>query len=60
MKMPDLADLPTFTVEEEHEILTFYDGRMLSLPHFQFKSINISTILTSKLKMLKYKKYGTF
>ena len=28
----------------------FYNGRMFSLPHFQFKSINISTILTSKLK----------
>ena len=38
-------------MEEEHGILT-YNGRMFSLPHFhfQFKSINISTILTSKLK----------
>ena len=39
------------TVEEEHGILT-YNGRMFSLPHFhfQFKSVNISTILTSKPK----------
>ena len=39
-------------MEEEHGILT-YDGRMFSLPHFyfEFKSVNISTILTSKLKM---------
>ena len=37
-------------VEEEHGILT-YNGWMFLLPHFhfQFKSINISTILTSKL-----------
>ena len=41
-------------VEEEHGILTFYNGRMFSLPHFQFKSVNISTILTSKLKMCVY------
>ena len=36
-------------------ILT-YNDRMFSLPHFhfQFKSINISTILTSKLKTLAY------
>ena len=39
------------TVEEEHGILTF-NGQMFSLPHFhfQFKSVNISTILTSKPK----------
>ena len=38
-------------MEEEHGILT-YNGRMFSLPHFhfQFKSVNIFTILTSKLK----------
>ena len=32
-------------------VLTFYNGRMFSQPHFQFKSVNISTILTYKLKM---------
>ena len=39
------------TVEEEHGILT-KNGRMFSLLHFhfQFKSANISTILTSKLE----------
>ena len=42
---------PGHTVQAEHRILTFYNGRMFSLPHFQFKSLNISTILTSKLKM---------
>ena len=38
-------------VEEEHGIRT-YHGWMFSLPHFhfQFKFVNISTILTSKLK----------
>ena len=33
------------TMEEEHGILTFYNGGMFSLPHFQFKSIKISTII---------------
>ena len=49
------AYLLSCTVEEEHEILT-YNGGMFSLPHFhfQFKSVNISTILTSKLKMCVY------
>ena len=39
-------------VEEEHGILT-KNSQMFSLPHFYFKfeSVNISTILTSKLKM---------
>ena len=37
-------------VEEDHRILTFKNDWMFSLLHFQFKSINISTILTSKLK----------
>ena len=43
------------TVEEELGILT-YNGPMFSLSrfHFQFKSVNISTILTSKLKMCTY------
>ena len=43
------------TVEEELGILT-YNGPMFSLPHFhfQFKSVNISIILTSKLKMCTY------
>ena len=43
------------TVEEEHGILT-YNGWMFSLPHFhfEFKSVNISTILTSKLKVCVY------
>ena len=42
-------------VEEEHGILT-NNGRMFSRPHFhfQFKSVNIFTILTSKLKMCTY------
>ena len=40
------------TVEEEHRILTFCNGhRMLSLPHCQFKSVNIATILASGAKM---------
>ena len=40
-----------YMVEEEHGILT-YNEWMFSLPpyHFQFKSVNISTILTSELK----------
>ena len=40
---------------EQHGILT-KNGQMFSLPHFhvQFKSVNISTILTSKLKMCVY------
>ena len=38
----------TITVEEEHEILIFYNGQMFSLLHFQFNSINI---FTSKLKI---------
>ena len=39
------------TMEEGHGNLTF--GRMFSLLHFhfQFKSLNISTILTSERKM---------
>ena len=39
------------TVEEKHGILTC-NGWMFSMTqfHFQFKSVNISTILTSKLK----------
>ena len=37
-------------MEEEHGILTFYNGRIFSMPDFQIKSINISTNLTSKLK----------
>ena len=37
------------TVEIEHRKIE-NNGRMFSLPHFQFKSVNISTILTSKLK----------
>ena len=43
------------TVEEEHGIL-IYNGQMFSLPHFdfQFKSVSISTILTSKLKTCVY------
>ena len=43
------------TVEGEHGILT-YNGQMFSLPyfHFQFKSVSMSTILTSKLKMCVY------
>ena len=42
-------------MEEEHRILTC-NGQMFSLPHFhfQFKSVNISTILTSKLKICVY------
>ena len=42
-------------VEEEYGILT-YNGRMFSLPHFHFqsKSVNISTILASKLKICVY------
>ena len=39
------------TVEKEHGNLTFYNDRMVSLHHFQFKSINISTILTSELEL---------
>ena len=44
-----------YTVEEEHGILT-ENGRMFSLPHFhfQFKSVNIPSILTSKLKTCVY------
>ena len=44
-----------WAVEEEHGILT-YNGRMFSLHHFhfQFKSFNISTILTFKLIMRVY------
>ena len=40
------------TVEEEHRILT-WNGWMFSLPHFhfQFKSVNISNILTFKVKI---------
>ena len=43
------------TAEEEHGILTD-NGTKFSLPnfHFQFKSVNISTILSSKLKMCLY------
>ena len=43
------------TMEEEHGILT-KNGWMFSLPHshFQFKSINISNILASKLKLCVY------
>ena len=37
-------------MEEEHGNLTFYYGCMFSLPRFQFESVNIFTILTSKLK----------
>ena len=39
------------TVEEEHGILT-YSGMMFLPPHFHFKykSVNIFTILVSKLK----------
>ena len=44
----------SLTVEEEHGLLTFYNDWLFSLPHFHFKSINISTILTSKLKMCVY------
>ena len=38
-------------MEKEQGILT-YNGLMFSLPHFHFhfKSVNISTILTCKLK----------
>ena len=43
-----------YMVEEEHEILTLYNGQMFSLFHFQFKSANISTILTSKLNICVY------
>ena len=35
-------------------ILTFYNGWMFSLPHFQFQSVNISTILTFKLNKCVY------
>ena len=53
--MDPWASLLSCTVEEEREILT-YNGRMFSLPHFhfQFQSVNISTILTAKLKMCVY------
>ena len=44
----------TYTVEEEHGILTFYNGCIFSLSHFQFKSVYVSTILTSKLKKCVY------
>ena len=42
-------------VEDEHGIPT-YNGRMFSVPHFhfQFKSVNISTILNFKLRMRVY------
>ena len=44
-----------YTVEEEHGILTF-KTQVFSLPHFhfQFKSVNTSTIFTSKLKTRLY------
>ena len=43
------------TVGGEHRILT-YNGRMFSLPlyHCQIESVNVSTILTFKLKMCLY------
>ena len=41
-------------VEEEQGILTFCNDWMCSLPHFQFKSINITPILTSELKTCVY------
>ena len=50
-----LVEKSMHTVEEELGILT-YNGPMFSLPHFhfQFKSVNVSIILTSKLKMCTY------
>ena len=41
-----------YMMEEEHGILT-NNGWMFLLPqsHFKFKSVNISSIFTSKLKM---------
>ena len=51
----DTARHNKHTVEEEHGILTYY-GWMFSLLHFhpQFKFVNISTILASKLKTCVY------
>ena len=45
---------PRNTMGEKHGILNY--NSMFSLPHFHFqmKSVNISIILTSKLKMCVY------
>ena len=44
-------------VEEEHEILTLYNGQMFSLPHFQFKSANISNIFLIESDPGKFKRF---